>query len=98
MQIVVDASVTLSWCFPDEQTPLSLTVLDRLNAGDEALVPAFWSVEVLNSLLVGEKRRRISRNKRPLFCGISGRCARPSTTHRPNKCLGPYTKFAASRT
>ncbi len=50
MGIVVDASVTLSWCFPDEQTALSLTVLDRLNGGEEALVPAFWSLEVLNSL------------------------------------------------
>lgn len=59
MGIVVDASVTLSWCFPDEQTPLSLKVLDRLNGGEEALVPAFWSVEVLNSLLVGERRGRI---------------------------------------
>ncbi len=56
MEIVVDASVTLSWCFLDEQAPLSLTVLDRLNAGDAALVPAFWSLEVLNSLLVGEIR------------------------------------------
>jgi len=31
--IVIDASVTLSWCFPDEQTPLSLDVLDRLRSG-----------------------------------------------------------------
>jgi predicted nucleic acid-binding protein len=51
--IVVDASVTLAWCFPDEQTPMSLQVLDRLNADDTALVPAFWSAEVLNSLLIG---------------------------------------------
>ena len=29
MGLVLDASVTLSWCFPDEQTPLSLTVLER---------------------------------------------------------------------
>src|SRR4051794_32357648 len=35
MGIVLDASVTL-WCFPDEQKPLSLQVLDRLNAGEEA--------------------------------------------------------------
>jgi hypothetical protein len=42
MEIVVDASVTLSWCFPDEQTSLSLKVLDRLHAGDAVLVPAFW--------------------------------------------------------
>jgi predicted nucleic acid-binding protein len=67
MGIVVDASVTLSWCFPDEQTPLSLQVLDRLNGGEEALVPAFWSVEVLNSLLVGEKRGRISREQTRAF-------------------------------
>jgi predicted nucleic acid-binding protein len=58
--IVVDASVTLAWCFADELTPLALKVLERLKAGDEALVPSFWSVEVLNSLLVGEKRGRIS--------------------------------------
>ena len=67
MEIVVDASVTLSWCFPDEQAPLSLTVLDRLNAGDAALVPAFWSLEVLNSLLVGEKRGRIFSNQTQAF-------------------------------
>ena len=41
--IVIDASVTLSWCFPDEQTPMSLNVLDRLKSGERALAPAFWS-------------------------------------------------------
>ena len=65
--IVVDASVTLSWCFPDEQTPLSLQVLDRLNAGEPALVPAFWAVEVLNSLLIGEKRGRITADQTQVF-------------------------------
>ena len=58
-RIVVDASVTLSWCFPDEQTASSIGVLDRLQLGDQALVPAFWPAEVLNSLLVGERRGRI---------------------------------------
>jgi predicted nucleic acid-binding protein len=67
MGIVVDASVTLSWCFPDEQTSLSLKVLDRLTAGEEAVVPAFWCVELLNSLLVGEKRGRISPDQTHAF-------------------------------
>lgn len=58
--IVLDASITLSWCFPDEQSALSMQVLDRLTAGDEAVVPFFWSLEVLNSLLVGERRGRIA--------------------------------------
>ncbi len=59
-QVVLDASITLSWCFPEEKTPLSLRVLERLKAGDEALVPFFWSLEVLNTLLIGERRGRIS--------------------------------------
>jgi predicted nucleic acid-binding protein len=58
--IVIDASVALSWCFPDEQTPVALIVLDRLKAGERALVPAFWSLEVLNSLLIGERKGRIT--------------------------------------
>lgn len=65
--IVVDASVTLSWCFPDEQTPAALGVLDLLKAGDQALVPAFWCSEVLNSLLVGERKGRISADQTRTF-------------------------------
>ena len=70
--IVVDASVTLAWCFADEQTPQALKVLERLKAGDQALVPSFWSVEVLNSLLVGEKRGRISLEQTRAFLGDLG--------------------------
>jgi predicted nucleic acid-binding protein len=65
--IVLDASVTLSWCFPDEQTPASMGVLDLLKAGDEALVPALWCSEVLNSLLVGERKGRISADQTRAF-------------------------------
>ena len=65
--IVVDASVSLAWCFPDEQAPLSLRVLDRLNAGEQGFAPAFWSVEVLNSLLIGEKHGRISPEQTQAF-------------------------------
>lgn len=66
-RIVVDASVTLSWCFPDEQTDSSLRVLDRLQAGEKALVPAFWALEVLNTLLVGERRGRITAEQTGAF-------------------------------
>ena len=65
--IVVDASVTLSWCFPDEQTDSSMSVLDRLQSGEKALVPAFWAVEVLNTLLVGERRGRITAEQTVMF-------------------------------
>jgi predicted nucleic acid-binding protein len=65
--IVIDASVTLSWCFPDEQTPMSLNVLDRLKAGERALVPSFWAVEVLNILLLGERKGRIAPDQTTAF-------------------------------
>ena len=51
--------------FHDE--PLSLQVLDRLKAGEQALAPAFWPLEVLNSLLIGEKKGRISREQTDAF-------------------------------
>jgi len=39
--------------FSDEQTQMSVNVLDRLKSGEQALVPAFLPLEVLNTLLVG---------------------------------------------
>lgn len=65
--IVIDASVTLSWCFPDEQTPMALAVLGRLKSGEQAIVPAFWSVEVLNTLLLGERKGRITQDQTKAF-------------------------------
>jgi predicted nucleic acid-binding protein len=60
-RFVLDASVVLTWCFPDENTDLAQQVADRFKRGDTALAPSFWPHEVLNALLAGEKRKRISR-------------------------------------
>jgi predicted nucleic acid-binding protein len=78
--IVLDAPVTLSWCFPDEQTPAAMGVLDLLKAGDQALVPAFWCSEVLNSLLVGERKGRITADQTWAFLGDL-RALRPTLDH-----------------
>ena len=56
--IVIDASVALAWCFPDEATDYADGVLVALD-GRTAMVPAIWSVEITNALLVGERRKRI---------------------------------------
>ena len=65
--IVLDASVALSWCFSDEQNPASPGVLDRLKDGDQALGPAFWCSQALNSLWVGERKGRISARQTRAF-------------------------------
>jgi predicted nucleic acid-binding protein len=56
---VLDAAVTMTWCFEDEATPESEAVLDRL-ADEPAVVPALWSLEVSNALLAAERRRRLT--------------------------------------
>lgn len=57
-KLVVDASVALSWCFPDEANPYAQAVLRMLREAD-GLVPAIWPLEVANALVVAERRNRL---------------------------------------
>lgn len=59
MPFVVDASITVAWCFADEATPFTGAVLSRLQT-DGAIVPAVWSLEVVNTLVIGERRGRVA--------------------------------------
>ena len=56
-RFVLDASIVLTWCFPDEGASTAQHVANLFTQGDTAVVPSFWPHEVLNALLVGEKRR-----------------------------------------
>jgi predicted nucleic acid-binding protein len=60
-RFVLDASVVLTWCFPDENAALAQHVAGMFKRGDTAVAPSFWPHEILNALLVGEKRKRISK-------------------------------------
>jgi len=60
-RFVLDASVVLTWCFPDEHAAAAQHVAGMFKRGDTAAAPSFWPHEVLNALLVGEKRKRISK-------------------------------------
>ena len=59
-RFVLDASVAVAWCFEDETTKFTESVLDLLSAGVEALVPSIWPVEVANALLIAERRNRVA--------------------------------------
>lgn len=58
MPFVVDASVAANWFLPDEE-PEALEAW-RIIRSDPALVPPHWWFEVRNSLLMAERRERIS--------------------------------------
>jgi predicted nucleic acid-binding protein len=69
MTIVIDTSVTMAWCFEDEETLAAEDVLDRLRDGD-AVVPSLWQLEVANVLLVAERRGRISEAQAERFVSL----------------------------
>jgi predicted nucleic acid-binding protein len=58
-EFVLDASVALSWCFPDdptENTPYSRAILERIQETD-AVVPEIWPFEIANGIYVASSRR-----------------------------------------
>jgi predicted nucleic acid-binding protein len=58
--LVLDASVFLSWLFPDEENEWSKALVQGLRERDRIVVPAHWAVEISNGLLVGYRRKRIA--------------------------------------
>jgi predicted nucleic acid-binding protein len=66
---VIDASATLPWRFEDEATPWTEALLDRIERGEEALAPAHWPLEVVNTLLIGRRRGRITSQQLTDFIG-----------------------------
>jgi predicted nucleic acid-binding protein len=66
---VIDASVSVAWCFIDEATPAAMQLLARLQSA-EAWVPGLWRSEVASVLLAAERRRRITRELVAEFLAI----------------------------
>src|SRR5690242_19073125 len=54
---VLDGSVTMAWFFRDETDAYAEAVEDSLPHA-QAVVPTLWPLEVANTLVVGERRKR----------------------------------------
>ena len=59
MDFVLDSSVALAWLLPDETNADTDALADRLEQAT-ARVPAIWSLEVGNALIMARRRRRIT--------------------------------------
>ena len=55
---VIDNSVVMSWCFKDEISQYADGVLDLLQEST-AFVPSIWPLEVVNVLIVAERKKRL---------------------------------------
>lgn len=71
MPFVLDASVTLAWCFEDEASSQTEAILDLLS-DDTAVVPSLWELEVSNVLLLGERCRRLTESQTARFVALLG--------------------------
>jgi predicted nucleic acid-binding protein len=68
-KLVLDASVAMSWCFPDESDSYAASVLDALPSS-QAVVPWLWPLEIANVLLAGERRGRLSESDTTRFLSM----------------------------
>jgi predicted nucleic acid-binding protein len=53
---VLDNSVAMRWCFESATHPYAEAILDRLQTGDEAVVPALWFYEASAELAREQNR------------------------------------------
>lgn len=74
MTVVIDASVTLSWCFEDETSDAS-DVLFASVARSGAIVPQLWVYEVGNVLALAQRRGRITEAETQRCFGMLARLA-----------------------
>lgn len=69
MEFVLDGSVTMAWYFADESNAYADSVLTKLGTA-RAFVPALWPLEVANTLVVGERRKRSTQAQAAAWLGI----------------------------
>ncbi len=100
-RFVLDASVTLAWCFEDETSAYSDAVLNRVAEG-EAVAPAIWTLEVANAVLQAELARRITMARAAQFLDrvaelpiqIDAECTVRSSTFKDIFTLGRQHRLA----
>ena len=67
-RFVLDNTVTMAWCFAEEGTEFTKTLLSRLsNLTDSAVVPALWLYEVANVVELAVRKGRIPGEKALAF-------------------------------
>jgi predicted nucleic acid-binding protein len=74
---VLDASVAASWFFPDEAHPVASQAWLLVHQ-DDAIVPGHWWFEVRNTMLIGERRGRLTEQRTGF---AMGRLARMTIRH-----------------
>lgn len=59
---MLDSSVALAWCFPDERSLVTEAIFERLKV-EPAVVPSLWFLELTDVLSMAERKGRIAQTK-----------------------------------
>ena len=92
-ELVLDASVALSWCFKNEATTVGDRVLERLEDA-AASVPGIWHLEIANVLALSERRGRITPANSSEFIGLLGTLVIVIDEETPSRALGRVLDLA----
>jgi predicted nucleic acid-binding protein len=66
---IADASVAIGWVHPAQATKQTAAMLDAIADGATLEVPALWSLEVANALVVLVRRRKLAEDERQAGLG-----------------------------
>lgn len=83
---VIDNSVVMSWCFADEANPYADAVLNTL-VDKTAVVPSIWPLEVVNVLLVAERRQRLTQADSAQFITLLSQLPITVENSQPHKTM-----------
>ena len=90
-RFVLDNTVTMAWCFTEEATEFTTTLLSRLsNLTDTAIVPALWLYEVVNVVELAVRKGRVPGEKHSRFSKVSATCPSKWKTRAGHRCLWLY--------
>ena len=71
--MVLDASIAIAWVHPGQASPSTDALLADVGRGTPIVVPALWSIEVANALLVLERRKKLRTEERlTALAGLRG--------------------------
>lgn len=61
---VIDASVGFAWVHPAQSSVETEKLLEQLGNGAQVVVPSLWFIEMANSLLVLQRRKKLTADER----------------------------------
>jgi predicted nucleic acid-binding protein len=61
---VIDSSVGFAWIHPNQATPETEHLLEAVEEGATIVVPVLWFAEIANSLLVLQRRKKLTAEER----------------------------------